>query len=58
MSQGSLDFMDGSTKEKATDIHQVTPDGIITNTVGKTSSNFNIGVDAMRIWEGSKAPIR
>lgn len=45
-----LDAMDGSTNGRPTSIHRVTPDGTITNNVGRTSSGFNIGRDAMQIW--------
>jgi len=45
-----IDAMDGPTKGKDTWIHRVTPDGTITNQIGKTSSNFNIGRQAMKIW--------
>jgi len=45
-----MDAMDGPTKGGPTSIHRVTPDGRITNNVGKTSSGFNIGKDAMKIW--------
>jgi RHS repeat-associated protein len=45
-----LDAMDGSTKGNPTAIHRVTPNGTITNNVGRTSSGFDIGRDAMQIW--------
>ena len=45
-----LDAMDGPTNGSPTAIHRVTPNGVIMNNVGKTSSGFNIGRDAMQIW--------
>jgi len=45
-----IDAMDGPTNGNPAAIHRVIPDGTITNNIGRTSSGFNIGQDAMRIW--------
>lgn len=45
-----LDAMDGATNGGPTSIHRVTPDGRMTNNVGRTSSGFNIGRETMKIW--------
>lgn len=45
-----IDAMDGLTRGAPTWIHRVTPNGVIVNNVGKTSSNFNIGRQSMEIW--------
>lgn|GEM_PF-4173715 len=45
-----IDAMDGPTRGRPANIHRVTPDGTITRRVGRTSSGFDIGRDAMLIW--------
>lgn len=42
--------MDGPTRGKLANIHRATPDGTIRRIVGRTSSGFDIGRDAMLIW--------
>jgi RHS repeat-associated protein len=45
-----VDAMDNRPAGTPAGIHRVSPNGTITNNVGKTSSGFNIARDAMQLW--------
>jgi RHS repeat-associated protein len=45
-----IDAMDNKPAGTPAGIHRVSPNGTITNNVGKTSSGFNIARDAMQLW--------
>ena len=45
-----IDAMDGAAAGSQVGVHRVTPNGTITNNVGKTSNNFNIGRESLEIW--------
>lgn len=46
-----VDAMDPVPKGSSVGIHRVVPSGKITKNIGKTSSGFNIALDALKIWK-------